>query len=83
MIRLDGQGRPEPPSAGDEVATLTGFLEFQRATLGWKTDGLDADGLRTTVGVSPMTLGGMLAHLAQVEDSWFTERLQGRDLPAP
>ena len=83
MKHLDDQGRPEPPSAGDEVATLRGFLEFQRATFAWKTDGLDAAGLRSTVGVSPMTLGGMLAHLSLVEDSWFTERLQGRGLPAP
>ena len=83
MTALDDQGRPEPPSAGDELATLTGFLEFQRATFAWKTDALDADGLRATVGVSPMTLGGMLAHLALVEDSWFTERLLGREIPAP
>jgi hypothetical protein len=80
---LDDQGRPEPPTAGDEVATLCGFLEFQRATFAWKTDGLDADGLQVTVGVSPMTLGGMLAHLSLVEDHWFTERLQGREIPAP
>jgi hypothetical protein len=79
----DDQGRPGAPSAGDEVATLCGFLEFQRATFTWKTDGLDADGLRATVGVSPMTLGGMLARLSLVEDSWFTERLQGRELLAP
>ena len=83
MTGLDDQGRPEPPSAGDEVATLVGFLEFQRATFAWKTDGLDAAGLRTTVGPSPMTLGGMLAHLSLVEDSWFIERLQGRTIPAP
>lgn len=82
-IEFDAQGRPQPPSAGDEVATLTGFLEFQRATFAWKTDGLDRAGLTATVGVSPMTLGGMLAHLALVEDSWFTEWLLGREIPAP
>jgi uncharacterized damage-inducible protein DinB len=83
VTELDDQGRPEPPSAGDEVATLIGFLEYQRATFAWKIDGLDAEGLRATVGVSSMTLGGMLAHLALVEDSWFTERLHGRQIPAP
>jgi uncharacterized damage-inducible protein DinB len=83
VTELDDQGRPEPPSAGDDVATLIGFLEYQRATFAWKIDGLDAEGLRATVGVSPMTLGGMLAHLALVEDSWFTERLHGRQIPAP
>jgi hypothetical protein len=30
------QGRPEPPLAADETATLLGFLEFQRATHVWK-----------------------------------------------
>lgn len=28
---IDDHGRPEPPLEGDEVATLTGFLDYQRA----------------------------------------------------
>jgi uncharacterized damage-inducible protein DinB len=79
---LDEYGRPEPPLAGDETATLLGFLEFQRATLAWKCGGLDAAGLRATVGASSMTLGGLLKHLAYVEDDWFSRALHGRD-PAP
>jgi uncharacterized damage-inducible protein DinB len=82
MTDVDEQGRPEPPLAGDETATLLGFLEFQRATLAWKCKGLDAAGLGATVGVSTMTLGGMLKHLALVEDWWFSEWLLGRD-PVP
>jgi uncharacterized damage-inducible protein DinB len=78
MVRLDEQGRPEPPVAGDETVTLLGFLEFQRATLAWKCSGLDASALQATVGVSPMTLGGMLKHLAYVEDHWFSRYLHGR-----
>ena len=31
MTDIDEQGRPEPPLAADEVDTLIGFLEFQRA----------------------------------------------------
>jgi uncharacterized damage-inducible protein DinB len=81
-VELDEFGRPEPPLAGDEVATLTGFLDYQRATLAWKCQGLDADGLRATVGASTMTLGGMLKHLALVEDDWFSVWLHGRE-PAP
>ena len=42
MIALDEQGRPEPPLAADEAATLLGFLDYQRATLAWKCRGLDA-----------------------------------------
>jgi hypothetical protein len=73
----------EPPIAGDEVATLLGSLERQRATLAWKCGGLDAAGLRATVGASSMTLGGLLKHLALVEDDTFSRRLLGRDLGPP
>src|SRR5580700_6843389 len=83
MTDLDEQGRPRPPSAGDEAATLVGFLEFQRATFAWKTGGLDEAGLQATVAVSSMTLGGMLKHLALVEDYWFSEWLDGRESAPP
>jgi pimeloyl-ACP methyl ester carboxylesterase len=76
---LDEQGRPEPPLAGDETATLLGFLDYQRATLAWKCSGLDAAGLGATVGASSMTLGGLLKHLAYVEDNWFGRWLLGLD----
>ena len=82
MTDLDEHGRPEPPLAGDETETLLGFLEFQRATLAWKCSGLDADGLGATTAASSMTLGGMLKHLAYVEDQWFSRWLRGWD-PAP
>jgi uncharacterized damage-inducible protein DinB len=78
-VMIDDQGRPEPPVAADETATLLGFLDFQRATFAWKCSGLDAAGLTATVGISSMTLGGMLKHLALVEESWFCRRL-GRDV---
>jgi len=74
---------PEPPVAGDETATLLGSLERQRATLAWKCRGLNAAGMRATVGASSMTLGGLLKHLALVEDDYFSGRLLGRDLGPP
>ena len=80
---LDEYGRPEPPLAGDEIATILGFLEYQRATLAWKCRGLGAAGLSATVGASSLTLGGMLKHLAYVEDYWFSQRLHGRDWQPP
>jgi uncharacterized damage-inducible protein DinB len=79
MTAIDEYGRPEPPTDADEAATLLGFLEFQRATLGWKTQGLDAAGLRATTAASTMTLGGMLKHLALVEDHWFSFWLRGNE----
>src|SRR6266536_615132 len=83
MTNLDEQGRPEPPLAADETATLLGFLEYQRATLAWKCGGLDAAGLRATVAASSMTLGGLLKHLAYVEDLWCSRWLHGRDRQPP
>ena len=83
MTDLDEQGRPEPPPAADENDTLLGFLDYQRATLAWKCAGLDAAGLGATVAVSPMTLGGMLKHLAYVEDFWFSRFLYERDPEPP
>jgi hypothetical protein len=80
---MDEQIHPEPPIAGDETATLLGSLERQRATLAWKCGGLDAAGMRATVGASSVTLGGLLKHLALVEDDYFSGRLHGRDLGAP
>ena len=78
----DQRGHPEPPMAGGEAATLLGSLERQRATFAWKCGGLDAAGLGATVGASSMTPGGMLKHLAWVEQYWFSLRLHGRD-PGP
>src|SRR5712664_3839475 len=83
MTELDERGRPEPPLAGGETATLAGFLEYQRATFAWKCGGLDAAGLAATVGVSSMTLGGMLKHMAYVEDMWFSRFLYEEDAEPP
>src|ERR671932_582396 len=83
MTDIDDHGRPEPPITGDEIDTLLGFLDYQRATLAWKTEGLDAAGLNAKVGVSSITLGGLLKHMARVEDSWFSRWLHGRDPAAP
>ena len=73
----------EPPAAGSEIDTLIGSLERQRRILAWKCGGLDESGLRATVGVSTVTLGGLLKHLALVEDEYFTRRLRGADFGPP
>ncbi|MGG5753486.1 DinB family protein [Zafaria sp. Z1313] len=71
MTIIDEQGRTEPPGSAGELETLTGFLDYQRQTLEWKCRGLGADGLRATTAASAMTLGGLLKHMAWVEDFWF------------
>ncbi len=83
MDNVDEQGRPEPPLNADEIGTLLGFLDFQRATLAWKTRGLNSDGWRATVGASTMTLIGLVKHLALVEDDWFDHRLGGEPAREP
>jgi uncharacterized damage-inducible protein DinB len=69
--------------AGTEAAQLTGALDRLRTTFRWKADDLDAPGLQARVGASALTLGGLLKHLALVEDEYFTRRLLGRDFPPP
>ncbi|MBO9556175.1 DinB family protein [Cellulomonas sp.] len=83
MTDVDEQGRTEPPLTADELGTLVGFLDYQRQTFQWKTDGLDGPGLAATTAASTMTLGGMLKHLAYVEDHWFSRSLLGREPGAP
>ncbi|MGY1499414.1 DinB family protein [Streptomyces sp. QTS52] len=83
MTELTAETWPEPPLAGTEAAAVLGALERQRATLGWKCSGLDAVGLQATVGASTMTLGGLLKHLAHVEDSHFARLWLGSAVGAP
>lgn len=45
--------------------------------------GLDERGLAAKVGASALTLGGLIKHLAFVEDLKFTTMLLGEDLVAP
>lgn len=68
---LDDEGRPEPPFSAPEVPTLLGFLDYQRATLAWKTRGLTTEQLRQPLSPTSMTLGGILTHMAWVESFWF------------
>lgn len=74
---------PRPfPAAPDEIEALLGGLHRNRRTFAWKTSGLDAGGMRRTLGPSSLTLGGLVKHLALVEDHYFTHQLLGRDYPA-
>ena len=67
----------EPPLAGTDETQLTGALERLRTIFRWKADGLDAAGLSQRVGKSQLTLGGLLKHLALVEDYMLTEKYDG------
>lgn len=73
----------EPPLAGTDAEQLIGSLDRLRTTFRWKADGLDAAGLRTTIGASALTLGGLLKHLAAVEDLYSTTKLRGEPIGEP
>jgi Protein of unknown function (DUF664) len=73
----------EPPIAGTEAEQLVGALDRLRTTFRWKTDGLDAAGLRTRIGASSLTLGSLLKHLARAEDEMFNVKLSGAPRSAP
>jgi Protein of unknown function (DUF664) len=73
----------EPPLAGTESQQLLGALDRLRTTFRWKADDLDGAGLATTVGASALTLGGLLKHLALLEDYVFTTKLTGDPIGAP
>ncbi|MBM7797965.1 hypothetical protein JOE57_000886 [Microlunatus panaciterrae] len=73
----------EPPLAGNEVEHLTGALDRLRTTFRWKADDLDVAGLQTRIAVSSLTLGGLLKHLAAVEEITFTHKLAGGRPNAP
>lgn len=68
---------------GDEIATAVITLERNRRTFAWKCAGVDAEGLRLRLGPSAITLGGLLKHLAWVEELYFQHRLAGRQFRAP
>jgi uncharacterized damage-inducible protein DinB len=74
--------RAEPELVLDERAMLIGWLDYHRATLAWKCDGLAPDQLRQrSVPPSTLSLIGLVRHMAEVERSWFRRRMAGLDAP--
>ncbi|HWM03793.1 MAG TPA: DinB family protein [Actinophytocola sp.] len=74
--------RPTPPMTADERDTLEGWLDFYRATLATKCAGLTEEQLRTaSVPPSPLTLLGLVRHMAEVERNWFRRVLTGEQAP--
>ena len=71
----------EPPLAGTADEQLLGSLDRLRWTFRWKVDALDSAGLARTVGASTLTLGGLLKHLAIVEDDVVCRRITGAPMP--
>ena len=80
-IALDTSSEPAPLAA-EEVEMLLYALDRCRATFAWKVGGLGADALNQPHPPSTMTLGGLIKHLAFVDD-WTAVRLAAHAMPAP
>ena len=70
------------PLTGSETETTLALLDRNRRTFAWKAGGLSTEQLRQRLAPSTMTLGGLLKHLALVEDFYFTLRLDA-EMPEP
>ncbi|MEV8565737.1 DinB family protein [Streptomyces sp. NPDC051322] len=72
--------RTMPPLDADERASLESWLDFYRTTLVQKCDGLDEAQLRrASVSPSPISLLGLVQHMAEVERNWFRRVLAQED----
>ncbi|MEU7007503.1 DinB family protein [Streptomyces sp. NPDC046332] len=83
MTSFEVEVPADTPLAGSEAAVLLTTLERMRALVEWKCSGLDAEGLRATLAPSTVTLGGLLKHLAAVEDSHFLRLMRDEKPGAP
>ncbi|MEU0653765.1 DinB family protein [Streptomyces albogriseolus] len=72
--------RTEPAQNADERTMLEGWLDYHRATLARKCEGLTDEQLRAaSVAPSELSLMGLVRHMAEVERSWFRRVFAGED----
>ncbi|MDX3226607.1 DinB family protein [Streptomyces sp. ME19-01-6] len=70
-----------PCKVADEHTSLASFLEYQRATLAMKCQGLSGEQLKArAVPTSDLTLLGLVRHAAVVETIWFCRVLNGEQV---
>lgn len=68
---------PSIPRSGSETESLDGFLDYQRAVIARKVEGLTPGQLTHRLEPSTLTLGGIIQHLTEVERWWFREVFAG------
>jgi uncharacterized damage-inducible protein DinB len=74
--------RVGPPLRGDERETLRTFLDYHRATLALKCEGLTDEQLRRRASPpSTLSLLGLVRHMAEVERTWFRRVIGAEDVP--
>jgi uncharacterized damage-inducible protein DinB len=73
--------RVGPASTAGEREMLRGFLDYHRATLAMKCEGLPDSELRSrSMPPSTLTLLGLVRHMAEVERTWFRRVINGEDI---
>jgi len=76
--------RTRPPESGPEWETLTGMLDFLRATVIKKVAGLsDEQAFSRAVPASTLTPAGLVKHLTGIERFWFSIDFAGTDAEWP
>ncbi|MGW0431070.1 DinB family protein [Micromonospora sp. NPDC003197] len=74
--------RVGPPLRGGERETLRAYLDFHRATLAMKCEGLTDEELRRqSMPPSTLSLLGLVRHMAEVERTWFRRVINAEDIP--
>jgi uncharacterized damage-inducible protein DinB len=74
--------RVGPPNFAPERDMLRAFLDYQRATLAMKCDGLTDDELRAPSSPpSTLSLLALVRHMAEVERAWFRRVFDDNDAP--
>jgi len=74
--------RTGPPSFGTERDMLRAFLDYHRATLAMKCEGLTDEELRQqSMPPSTLSLLGLVRHMAEVERAWFRRVFEDNDAP--
>lgn len=84
MTDTPADARIEPPLLAAERESLDAWLEFHRATVLQKIEGLDPEQLcRRSVPPSALSPLGIVRHLGVVEEYWLGEVLLGEERPDP
>ncbi|MFJ1578124.1 DinB family protein [Streptomyces sp. NPDC088182] len=79
---MSSDHRTAPPTRGSERETLRAFLDYHRATLTMKCEGLTDEELRQrSMPPSTLSLLGLVRHMAEVERAWFRRVFEDNDAP--
>lgn len=70
---------PLDSAPSTEFQVLVEFLDVMRWEFQERCAGLTQEQMAMTTAASDLTLGGLVKHMALVEDNWFDHRLLGND----